>query len=377
MVARPLLVLHLTDSAVHLGLVMAVRTIPSLLLGLLAGVVADNFNRRTVLLTTKVVVFCLGAVFAFIMVMGWIELWHVYVFTLVRGATMAFDQPARRAMIPSLVPKHLVTNAIALSSGSIQVTRIVGAGGAGLIMAFAGLEAAFVAIAVFYAAAVLFTWMLRVPDHARQGYRGVRSMGADLIEGLRFAWNEPTVRGIIIVAAGYFTFGFGFMQVFGPLFAKQVLEIGNSGFGYMMAVTGVGGVVGTLLLASLNPNRRRGLIIIVLLVIFGLLQVVVAGSTYLGSVALVFLMAGLLGMGQSSLFPLINAVLLQAAPENMRGRVIGLLTLDRAFATLGAAMGGLLAAAVGAQLAQIIFGVACVFTALGLLASYPALRRID
>ena len=377
MVARPLLVLHLTDSPVHLGLVMAVRAIPSLALGLLAGVIADNFNRRTVLLATKVSVFCLGAVFAFILVMGWVELWHVYVFTLLRGATMAFDQPARRAMIPSLVPKHLVTNAMALSSGSVQATRIVGAGGAGLIMAFAGIEAAFVAIAVFYAGAVLFTWMLRVPDHARQGYRGVRSMGNDMMEGFRFAWNEPSVRGVIILAGGYFAFGFGFMQVFGPLFAKQVLEIGNSGFGYMMAVTGVGGVVGTLVLASLNPNRSRGLIIIWLLVIFGLLQVMVAGSTYLGSVALVFLVAALLGMGQSSLFPLINAVLLQASPENLRGRVIGLLSLDRAFATLGAALGGLLAAAIGPQLAQIVFGVACVLTALGLLAFYPALRRID
>ena len=130
MVARPLLVLALTGSAVHLGLVIAVRTVPSFGLGLVAGVVADSFNRRTVLITTKVIVLLLAIIFAVALVLDWIDLWHVYLFTFLRGATQAFDQPARIAMVPSIVPKHLVTNAMALSSGSMQVMRIFGAGGA-------------------------------------------------------------------------------------------------------------------------------------------------------------------------------------------------------------------------------------------------------
>ena len=109
-VARPLLVLELSGgSAVHLGLVMAARTVPAVVFGLFAGVVADSFNRRIVLLVTKNVVFVLGAIFAALVIGGWVELWHVYVFSLMRGFTMAFDQPARRAMIPSLVPPELVT----------------------------------------------------------------------------------------------------------------------------------------------------------------------------------------------------------------------------------------------------------------------------
>ena len=191
MVARPLLVLDMTGSAVHLGLVMAVRTVPSMAFGPVAGVVADSFNRRTVMLATKAIVFGFSALFLLLMVADWLELWHVYLFTFLRGATMAFDQPARRAIIPSMVPRHLVTNAMALSSGSVQVMRIGGTAGAGLLIAFWDIPAAFAAISVCYAAAVVLTWQLRTPDHERRGYQGFGAFGTDLLEGLRMPGATP------------------------------------------------------------------------------------------------------------------------------------------------------------------------------------------
>ena len=280
-------------------------------------------------------------------------------------------------MVPSIVPKHLVTNALALSSGSVQLMRIFGAGGAGLIIAFGGIEAAFVAVAVIYAGAVFFTWRLRPPDHARTGYQGIRSALDDLVQGFRFAWQSPTIRGIVIVAAGYFTFGMAFMYVFAPLLAKRVLEIGDSGFGYMMGAMGIGGVIGNLALAALTPQRRRGQILAGALATLGLLFVAVSLVTYLGSVVIAFVMIAFLGLGQSWLLPLINATLLESTPENMRGRMLGLLSLDRATATLGGAIAGFLAAAVGPQAAQIVFGGACIVTAGMLIVFYPAIRRIE
>ena len=377
MVARPLLVLSVTGSPVHLGLVIAVRSIPAFGLGLVAGVVADNFNRRTVLIVTKAIVLALATVFAILLLLGQIELWHIYLFTFLRGVSQAFDQPARRAMVPSIVPKHLVTNALALSSGSVQLMRIFGAGGAGLIIAFGGIETVFVAVAVIYAGAVFFTWQLRPPDHARTGYRGIRSALNDLVQGFRFAWGSPTIRGIVIVAAGYFTFGMAFMYVFAPLLAKRVLEIGDSGFGYMMGAMGIGGVIGTLALAAMSPQRKRGQILAGALAILGLLLVAVSLVTYIGSVATAFVMIVFLGLGQSWLLPLINATLLEVTPENMRGRMLGLLSLDRATATLGGAIAGFLAAAVGPQVAQIVFGGACIVTAAMLIVFYPTIRRIE
>ena len=376
-VARPLLVLELSGgSPVHLGLVMAARTVPAVVFGMFAGVVADSFNRRIVLLVTKNAVFVIGATFATLVITGWAELWHVYVFSLLRGFTMAFDQPARRAMIPSLVPPELVTNAMALSSGSIQIMRIAGAGIAGGIIAFSGLEMAFLAIVLFYGAAAIFTWMMVVPDHVGAGYRGVAAIGSDLVEGLRFAWSTPAVRGVLLASLGYFAFGMTFTFIFAPLFAVEVLDIGQAGFGYMMSVIGLGGVAGSILIAALNP-RRRGLLMIGVLAGLGVLLVCFSLVGYLGSAPVLFVAAGFVGVGTAVFFPVANAILVQGAPENMRGRVLGLMSLDRGMMTVGGMAAGFLVAAMDVQPAQIVFGVCCVLSALVTLAVVPEIRRID
>ena len=375
--ARPLLILALTGSAVQLGGVIVVRTVPGFVLGPVAGVVADNFNRRIVLMTTKVTVLGLSAVFAVLVVTGRVEIWHIYAFSFLRGATMAFDQPARRAMIPSIVPGHLVTNAMALSTGTMGAMRIAGGAAAGILMGYVGLAAPFVAIVFVYMAAVFLTWTLRTPDHTRSGYQGARRMGVDLLEGLRYAWRTPAIRGVLIISLGYFTFGMAFMQVFAPLFATQVLGIGMAGYGYMLAVMGVGSVLGALGLAAANPTRGRGTMMLILLGLIGAFLILFSASTYLDSIVVVFGMVIILGLGQSSFMPLMNAVSVEAAPEHMRGRVMGILSLDRAMTALGALPAGILAASQGTQVAQIYFGIACIVTAVVMFTAYPALRRVS
>ena len=375
--ARPLLILSMTGSAVHLGGVIFVRTAPAMVLGMFAGVVADSFNRRTVLLRTKGVVLWLSAVFAWLVVTGQVEVWHIYLFSFLRGSTMAFDQPARRAMIPSVVPKRLVINAMALSSASMGVMRIAGAAAAGLLMGVIGIEAPFVTIAVVYVGAVFFTWMLRVEDHEQQAYRGLRNVPSDLMEGIRFAWNTPAIRGVMIIATGYFTFGMAFMQVFAPLFATQVLSIGESGFGFMIAIMGIGSVIGSLTLATVSPSKRRGALMLGLLLLFGFLLVLFSAASYSTSVVPVFVVVVLVGIGQSGFIPLVNTVLVEAAPPNMRGRIMGLLSLDRAMMAFGGLLAGVLATAVGPQVSQILFGIACILTAGVMFAAYPPLRRVQ
>lgn len=375
-VARPLLVLALTGSATQLGLVILTRTIPAVVLGMLAGAVADNFNRRAVLLGTKVVVLGLSAVFALLVVTGWVEIWHIYLFSFLRGAAMAFDQPARRAMIPTIVPAHLVVNAMALSTGSMQIMRVAGAAAAGFLMGYMGLSAPFVGIVVVYIGAVFFTWMLRPADHERTGYQGARSLGNDLLEGLRFAWGTPDVRGILIIALGYFTFGMSFMQVFAPVFAEH-LQIGKEGFGYMISFLGVGGLIGALVLAGFNPSKGRGTLLLVLLIGFGISLTVFSAVTYLHSVLLAFAVVFVVGMVQSSFFPLVNSLLVGAAPVNMRGRVLGVLSLDRATMALGGATAGALIDRIGVQDAQMLFGLVCIATGVAMYVFYPQLRHVN
>ena len=199
-----------------------------------------------------------------------------------------------------------------------------------------------------YVGAVFFTWMLKPPDHERTGYQGVRSMGNDLIDGVKYSWRTPDIRGVLIISMGWFMFGMAFMQVFAPLFAVQILDIGYKGFGYMVSVSAIGGLMGALILAATNPSKKRGMIMLALLLTFGFLLIAFSVSTYLLSVPLAFAMMMLLGAGQSGFFPLINAVLVEKAQENMRGRVLGVLSLDRAMTTFGGALAGFMAAAMGA-----------------------------
>lgn len=375
MVARPMLILALTGSPIHLGLVMAIRTIPAIGFGMVAGVFADMFNRRSVLLWTKIFAFTFNTLFALVLITGWLELWHIYLFAFLRGASMAFDQPARRAMIPSIVPQHMVINAVALITGSNSLMRILGAAGAGILITFGGINTPFIAISVLYAASVFLTLMIKTPEHKRKGFLGINSMGADFAQGLRFGLHNKTIRGIIIISLGYFTFSMSFLQVFAPVFAKEVLNIGDSGFGYMMSIMGAGGIIGAILVASISPKKYRGLLTISILAMLGLLQILFVASIEI--TVLAFLVIAIIGIGQSSFMPLTHSVLLETAPENMRGRILGLLSLDRSMTTLGGAVAGFLIAGIGPESAQIVFGIACILTALAMLKFSPDLSRIN
>ena len=379
MIAQPLLVLSLTGSPVHLGMVLMARTIPGLALGPLAGAMADGFNRRIVLLLSKVSILVISILFVAVLFTDSYGLWTVYVYSTLRGATMAFDMPARRAMIPSMVPRHLVTNAMALSTWSMTITRIGGAAGAGLLVNYIGFEGVYVVVCAMYGGAVFFTWVMHTTDHKREGYHGMRGMGGDMMDGMRYVWNTPPIRAVVTFALGYFTFGMAFMQVFAPLFAKQesIFNIGDAGFGYMMAVSAVGGTIGALSLAAANPQKRRGVIMIGMLAIFGVMLLGFAGAARLNSVALGFVFMFLLGLGQANFHPLINAVAVELSPENMRGRVIGVISLDRATIALGGVIAGVLAQALDPVAAQALFGLVCTATAVVMFLGYSTLRNIE
>ena len=378
MVALPILVLNVTgDSAIQLGLVMAARTVPALALGLFAGVAADMWNRKAILLVTRMVVTANAIWFAVMVMAGWAELWHIYLFAITRGATMVFDQPARRAMIPSMVPVQVVTNAMALNSGSVQLMRVFAAALSGLVIATAGVESAFLLIAGLYIIGIPLLVMLRAPDHARKGYKGPVAMLRDVREGIAFAWHAPAIRGSLTVAAVYFTFGASFVQVFIPLMARGPLELDDEGLGAMFAVLGLGGITSTLVIAYVNPSRRRGVILLASLGTVGSLMALFSGASYLSFSYAAFVVVFLVGMAQSAFIPLFTALLAEAAPEQMRGRIMALLAYDQAMVTVGAAAAGISAALLGPREAVLWFGGLSMGAAILITIVSPAVRRIS
>ncbi|MDE2968860.1 MAG: MFS transporter [Chloroflexota bacterium] len=378
-IARPLLVLSdlVNGDARDLGLVFAVRTIPQLIAGLFAGVIADWYDRRLVLLTAKTGSAVTNFALAFLILSGDIELWHIYVQAFAKGMFNAMDQPARQSLIPSIVPQRHLTNAIALNSASMNTMRIAGASVAGLMVAFVGFGMTFLAAAIIFLGAVYFTYRLNVPPHVRQGRRNVSNAIASFREGIAYGWSTPSIRWVILLAMVYFSFGMSYMQVFAPLFAKEVLEIGERGFGFMMSLTGAGGVIGALTLASLNPRTHRGLAILGVMATFGTMLIIFSLSTFTGIVALSFALVLFIGMFQTPFNSLTNSVLLDSAPVDMRGRVMALISMDRSVITIGATLAGFTAHALGVQFAQLIFAGVVLGGVFVMLTLVPAFRRIQ
>ncbi|MEX2431109.1 MAG: MFS transporter [Dehalococcoidia bacterium] len=382
MVALPILVINLfggdlAAASLHVGLVATVRTAPAMVLGLFSGVVADMWNRKRILLTTRVLVTALSVWFATTIVLGSVTLVEVYAFSLIRGATMAFDNPPRRAMIPSVVPHHVVTNAMALLTGSQQIMRIIAAGAGGLMIAIAGPGSLFVTLAVLYFIGIPLVLALRVQDHERSGYQGMAPIFRDIKEALAFAWSTPAVRGVLTIAVFFFIFGIAFMQVFAPLLAKGPMGVGNVGFGIIVALMGLGGTIGTLFIAYISPSKRRGITLLLSMGTFGGMLIILALSTYYPYPLITYLLVLVLGVGHSVFQPLITTILLQSAPSHMRGRVMALLSYDRALVSMGAAVAGFTAAAFGPQLAQILFGATCILVTAVLVLGYRPLRQMD
>ena len=395
MVTIPLIVLSLFDSieqaAINVGLVMFVRTMPHFTLGLFAGVFADNFNRKTLLVVTKIGVVFIQIIFMFVVFMDHLSMTWVYLYTFFRGATMAFDQPARRAMIANVVPQELYTNAMALSMGTVQATRIIAAAGAGWIIALTsgvdritevdyGFQFPVTIILILYTLAFIFTYLINysheVINNEGENKKTIQYVFAELIEGLRFSWSRKDIRAVVIMAACFFLFGMVFMQVFAPLFAK-ILGIGEKGLGILLSMSGIGGASGAVFLAAVNPNNKRGIWILSSQIALGLSLILFALSVAFDNMMVIYFMAILIGLSQAIIFPLINSVLMKLTPDHLRGRAMGLLSLDRAFVSLGAAIAGPTAAYVGVANGQIIFGVGCVLSGSFLWIFGSTLRKLD
>jgi MFS family permease len=164
--------------------------------------------------------------------------------------------------------------------------------------------------------------------------------------------------------------------MFAPLIAKHVLGVGDGGYALMVSMAGVGAFIGLLSIASVPPLTSRGRLMLVAMGTLGVLLVAFGLSTYGEMQLLTFAIIGAVGLLQSSLFAVVNTVLMELARPHMRGRIVGLISLDRSMITAGGVVGGALSAAFGPQVAQVTFGAACVAVAIALAYALPTFRSL-
>ena len=368
-IALSWLVWQLTGSPLLLGAVNGVRALP-FFLSPLAGVAADRVDRKKLMLVTQVAVVVLSFSMAALVFFDVVEVWHVFVFTLLLGFSWTFNQPVRQAILPGLVPREELMNAVALQSTAFNITRLIGPMVAGILIALVGVEGAFAAKGFAYIGVTALILMMRVPPAS--GRAREASVRQNLVEGLRYVARNPTVLSLIAIAMIPVLFVMPYVMSLMPIFADEVYGIGPEGLGLLMSTLGVGALAGTLTVASLGNFRHRGLLLLGSGVAMGLMLTLFGLSKWL-PLTLVVLVG--LGFPQMAFMSLNMTLLQMSISDEIRGRVMSVYMLDRALVPLGSLLAGAVANYWGAPTAVVVGGSIATAAAAAAFVFLPRIRN--
>jgi MFS family permease len=316
-VAQSWLVLELTDSAWYLALDAFVGEIPLLLFTLIGGVVADRRDRRKLLVASQIVQMSSAFALAALVATGHVTIWHVIGLSFVTGCAQAFGGPAYQSLIPSLVPKEHLPNAIALNSIQFNIARVLGPLLAGAALHAFGMVSCFTLNGISFLVVIgaLLSLHVRHQPTARR-----ETMSEELKGGLRYVRGEPRLVALIVLA-----FATTFLAIplltFLPVIAKNVFHEGVGRYSQMMAYSGAGAVAGALVVAWLGRFAHMGVTALVVQALVGVLIGVFALSRSPAlSDAVLLVSGGLLVMTMSLVTSLVQLI----APNEMRGRVMSI-----------------------------------------------------
>jgi MFS family permease len=362
--AQSWLVLTLTNSPVALGAIGILQFGPTLILGLPGGVIADRYPKRQVLVLTQSAIFAITSILAILVVTGKVRLWHIYAAAFAFGVVNAIDMPTRQAFVADMVGHEDLGNAVALNSALFNTTRIVGPALAGLLLSTVGAGICFALNAVTYlptigALAIMHTNGDPAPAS------GSQSPIDRLRDGLAYVRQTPAVLMPIVLVGLVATFGLNF-NVWAPLLAKDVLNIGASGFGVLMSSLGVGSLTGALILAFRGrmPSLSR---ILLMAGAFGALELALAlAARELAPLAAIMALMATIGFCMSTTMAQANTLVQTSSPHALRGRVMSIYMTVFAGATpVGAAVAGVAAEWGGAALAVALGGAVALTAAVG------------
>ena len=364
--AQAWLVLTLSNDPLMLGFLVTAQWGPVLVLGLFGGIVADSFPKRPTIVATQSVAMVLAFLLAVLVATGVAELWHVLVLALLLGVTSALDIPARQTFVIEMVGRDDVVSAVALTSTLVHSAKIVGPALAGIIIAAFGLAPAFFINGLSFAAVIAGLVAMR-PGELVPSNRAVlpRSPGAvlgNVGEGLRYALAHRDVLVAIGLVGAATAAGMNFQVLLPPL-ARDVLRTDASGYGFLMAASGVGAVAATLMVAF--RGRPRPLLLPAAAVVIGLLDIVVGLS---GSLAIGLVAMAAIGLAGVLLTTHANTLIQLSAPDHLRGRVMALyVTVHSGALPVGGVIFGGIAGAIGPAGSLAIGGLCTI--AVGLLAA--------
>jgi MFS family permease len=363
------------NASLYLSLIATLGSLPMLAFTLIAGGVADRFDKRRIVIVTQSCAMLLAFGLGILAGSGAIRLWHVAVYAVCVGLVNAFDMPTRQAFIKEMVGGEDLLNAIALNSSVFNSARILGPALAGWLMTVPhiGIPGIFLLNGASFIAVIAGSLAIRITPQSRPP--ATAGMWAHLLEGFRYTFQHRMIRLLLVLMAIYTVFGFSYIVLM-PVIANQVLHRGAQGYGLLLSCGGLGALAGALLLASSSGRLPKGALLFGGAVVSGVALVLFSISRFFPlSAVLLALVSGGLVVTTSS----INSLIQEITPDQMRGRVVSMWTfIFSGFTPLGAIFVGAVAHLTGsAPMALLVGGVLCLLFVILLTAMAPWFWRLE
>jgi len=354
MVAQGYLVYSLTHSPFALGLVGFVRAVPVFTFSLFAGVVADRVDRRILLIVTQALAAIFALALAVLTSTGVVTVWMILILAFLSASVASFDNPTRQALVPDIVGKEYIANAVALNSAAFNGTGILGPSLAGVALGIVGTAACFYINAVsFLAVIVALILMASVPNRTMRK----QTMLQNLREGFGYVRSNRVVASLLILIGAVGFLGRPYTQLM-PAVQRDVLHVGATGLGILMAFSGIGALGGALAIAALSTFRHRGLLLMISVGAFGVAIIAFALSR---SFPLSLGLLTVVGCSGTMSMSLTNMIIQLRVPGELRGRVMSMYTMiAMGMMPLGSMALGTIATFVGVPETLLFGGVGCI-----------------
>ncbi|HKK43525.1 MAG TPA: MFS transporter [Bacteroidales bacterium] len=371
MVAVTWLVYKLSNSAFILGIVGFSGQIPLFLIAPFAGVIADRWDKKKILLITQSMALVQALVLSILVFTGVIKIWHLVALSVFLGIINAFDMPIRQAFVVEMLDnqKQDISNAIALNSSMVNGARLIGPSIAGILIATVGDGWCFAINCISYLAVIISLFRMRI---IRSQVKKVQShVGQQLKEGFKYTFGFVPIKYLLLLLALVSLIGTP-LTLLAPVFAKDFLHGDASTFGFLMSAYGTGALIGAVYLLNKHNVLGLGKLIAFAVFIFGGGMIAFALSRFLWLSIIIMMFSGL---GMMLHVASTNTLLQTIAEENKRGRVMSFYAMAfRGMAPFGSLISGSLAGLIGAPLTLIIGGAGCLAAVTVYFRKLPALR---
>ncbi|HEY1235180.1 MAG TPA: MFS transporter [Candidatus Binatia bacterium] len=344
------LLYQLTESPLQLGINGLFRSVPAIALGIFSGTLADRYDRKKLLLVTQSLLGSLALLLGVLDHSDNIRPWHIYTITFFSAAVGSCDGPARQALFPSLVPRAVLPNAVALNSILWKGAALLGPMLGGIAISLIGTSGAFYANAASFLVVILALVLMKTHSLPSEQWRHIVE---EMKAGISFVYSHKVIFGVIIMEATTSIFGLDNAML--TIFASDVLRVGAHGFGLLQSARGLGAVIGSFLFITAGQRPYQGKILLVSALLYG------AGFAFFGvapSFPLALLLLTFVGAVDTIWASARSTILQWVAPDRLRGRVMGIFQLsNQGLNPLGQVETGLLVPVVGARAATVIGGL--------------------